>query len=41
MSDIFSIEICDYAILSNHYHVVLHVSVDQAAEWSDVELAQR
>jgi putative transposase len=41
LSDIFSIEICAYAILSNHYHVVLHVSVDQASEWSDVEVAQR
>jgi hypothetical protein len=41
LSAIFSIEICAYAILSNHYHVVLHVSVDQASEWSDVEVAQR
>jgi putative transposase len=41
LSDIFAIEICAYAIQSNHYHVVLHVSVDQASEWSDVEVAQR
>jgi putative transposase len=41
LSGIFSIEICTYAILSNHYHVVLHVSMDQASEWSDVEVAQR
>jgi REP element-mobilizing transposase RayT len=40
LSAIFSIEICAYAILSNHYHLVLHVSVDQASEWSDVEVAQ-
>jgi hypothetical protein len=41
LSDIFSIKICAYGILSNHYHVVQHVSVDQASEWSDVEVAQR
>jgi hypothetical protein len=41
LSAIFSIEICAYAILSNHYHLVLHVSVDQVSEWSDVEVVQR
>ena len=26
ISDIFAIDICAYAILSNHYHVVLHIN---------------
>jgi putative transposase len=38
---IFSIEICAYAILSNHNHVALYLSMIQAFEWSDVEVAQR
>ncbi|MET0052025.1 MAG: hypothetical protein ABW095_13225 [Candidatus Thiodiazotropha sp.] len=41
LSGIFAIEICAYAIMSNHYHVVLHVSSDQANAWSDIEVAER
>jgi hypothetical protein len=35
LSEIFEIDICAYAILSNHYHVVLHVDCDKAKEWSE------
>jgi REP element-mobilizing transposase RayT len=34
LSDIFTIDICAYAILSNHYHVVLHVDKEKATSWS-------
>ena len=30
LSEVFAIEICAYAILSNHYHVILHVATDSA-----------
>jgi hypothetical protein len=30
LSDILAIDICAYAILSNHYHVVLHVDSEKA-----------
>jgi hypothetical protein len=33
--DIFAIDVCAYAILSNHFHVVLHVDVEKAKGWSD------
>ncbi len=38
LSEIFAIDICAYAILSNHYHVVLHVDSDKAKEWSEREV---
>jgi hypothetical protein len=33
--DIFAIDICSYAVLHNHYHVILHVDSQLAAGWSD------
>ena len=41
LSTIFSIDICAYAVLSNHYHVVLHVNENQAAQWSEQQVIQR
>jgi REP element-mobilizing transposase RayT len=41
LADIFAIDICSYAVLSNHYHVILHVDTQLAAEWSDQEVIER
>ena len=41
LADIFAIKICAYAILSNHYHVVLHVEDKEAETWTDEEVIQR
>lgn len=41
LANIFAIKICAYAIMSNHYHVVLHVDDKTAAMWSDEEVLQR
>ena len=41
LANIFSIEICAYAVMSNHYHLVLHVNRAQAAAWSVAELVER
>jgi REP element-mobilizing transposase RayT len=41
LSAIFSIELCAYAIMSNHYHLVLRVNKSQAKKWSDQEVALR
>ena len=38
LTDIFAIDICAYAILSNHYHVVLHVDAEKAKDWSDEQV---
>lgn len=41
LASLFAIDICAYAIMSNHYHVVLHVNQAKAAAWSEREVAER
>jgi REP element-mobilizing transposase RayT len=41
LARIFAIEVCAYAIMSNHYHVIVRVRPDIAAKWSDREVAIR
>ena len=41
LSQVFAIDVCAYAIMSNHYHLVLHVNTANAESWSDEEVAQR
>ena len=40
-ASIFAIKLCAYAIMSNHYHVVLNVRSDLALAWSDKEVVER
>jgi REP element-mobilizing transposase RayT len=35
LATIFAIDICAYAVMSNHLHVVLKVNADKAVSWSD------
>jgi REP element-mobilizing transposase RayT len=41
LTQIFAIEICAYAIMSNHYHLVVYVDAARARHWSDVEVMGR
>ena len=41
LASVFAIEVCGYAVLSNHFHVVLRVRPDLTQEWSDEEVAIR
>jgi REP element-mobilizing transposase RayT len=34
LASMFAIDVCAYAILANHYHLVLHVDRDRAERWS-------
>ncbi|MDK2597443.1 transposase, partial [Pseudoalteromonas sp. P94(2023)] len=38
LSRVFAIEIAAYAIMSNHYHLVVNVNRQQALSWSDNEV---
>lgn len=37
----FAIKLCAYAVMSNHYHVVLHIRPDLSNVWSDREVVKR
>jgi REP element-mobilizing transposase RayT len=39
--DIFAIDLLAYAILSNHYHIVVHVDADKAKGWTDHQVIER
>ena len=41
LSSVFSIDIAAYAIMSNHYHVVLKVDRDSALSWTQDEVIER
>jgi len=41
LAEVFALDICAYAVMWNHYHVVLHVDVEQAAGWSRREVIER
>ncbi len=41
LSSVFAIDVCAYAVMSNHYHVVLHVDAAKAAQLSSREVAWR
>jgi len=40
-AETFAIKLCSYAVMSNHYHVVLHVRTDIANHWSDLDVVNR
>lgn len=41
LSKAFAVDVAAYAVMSNHYHVVLHLNPERAASWSDHEVLQR
>lgn len=41
LSNAFTIDIAAYAIMSNHYHLVLHVNQAKAEKLSDYDIAKR
>jgi REP element-mobilizing transposase RayT len=41
LSSLFAIDICAYAVLSNHYHIVVKLDPQQSVEWSHQEVITR
>jgi len=41
LSRIFAVEVYGYAVMSNHYHLVVQVNPRRVTEWSDAEVIQR
>lgn len=38
---VFSLDICAYAIMSNHYHVVLYIDKEHVDNWNIYEVIER
>ena len=41
LSAVFAIDLCAYAVMHNHYHIVLRVDTQKAARWTDHAVAKR
>ena len=41
MCSVFAVDLCAYAIMNNHYHIVVRVNSAQVEEWTDEEVAYR
>ena len=41
LADVFAIDVCAYAVMSNHFHLVLSVDQARALGWDDREVARR
>jgi REP element-mobilizing transposase RayT len=40
-AEVFAIDLCAYAVMSNHYHLVLHINTDQQHRWTDADVVAR
>jgi hypothetical protein len=41
LSTVFAIEVCSYAVISNHYHIVLKIEAASSKNWNFDEVIQR
>ena len=41
LADVFAIDICAYAVMSNHVHLVLHINAKNVHSWSDKAVCER
>ncbi|WP_205695306.1 hypothetical protein [Corallincola luteus] len=41
LDSVFTIELCAYAVISNHYHLVIHLNPKNAEQLSDRDVAER
>ena len=40
LCSVFAVDLCAYAIMSNHYHIVVRISPEEIKQWSDEKVAE-
>ena len=41
LAEVFALDVCAYAVMHNHYHLILHVDREQALGWGEHEVVSR
>jgi putative transposase len=41
LSKVFAIDLLAYAVMSNHYHVVIRINTEKVSNWSDTDVVER
>jgi hypothetical protein len=41
LAQVFAIDVCAYAVMSNHHHLVLHINKAKSLHWSNHEVCDR
>ncbi|TQE93177.1 MAG: transposase [Spiribacter salinus] len=41
LQGVFAVDVCAYAVMSNHYHLVVRLDSDRATAWSEDEVMER
>ena len=41
LSSLFTVDLCSYAVMSNHYHLVVKIDPEQSIHWTDQEVVER
>lgn len=41
LGDVFAVDLCAYAVMSNHFHLVLRVREERARGWSETQVVRR
>ncbi len=41
LCSVFAVDLCAFAIMSSHYHIVLRIDADEVKQWTDQEVARR
>ena len=40
LAEVFAIDLCAYAVMSNHYHLVLRINQKKAMSWTEQDVAE-
>jgi hypothetical protein len=41
LAQVYAIDVCAYAVMSNHTHLVLHINIEKANNWNVKQVLER